>query len=248
MLDAARAMAVQINLHLARHPEREVGSNTPKFARRFPEAPGADPRGPRPSAAPAGTIGAPARRAGPLRWVSSGGSRFEELRPMNLTDELEKLRQLHQSGVLDDEEFALAKAKLLNQSSEAQPWTAAPLQSAGVGPAAQEQQARQWAFLLHLSILAGFVVPVAGLVIPIAIWQLKKDELLGIDAHGKNVVNWIISAIIYAVVCVILAFVIIGIPLLIALGVVAVIFPIVAAIKAKNGEVWKYPLSISFLK
>jgi uncharacterized Tic20 family protein len=167
---------------------------------------------------------------------------------MNVADELEKLRQLHQSGVLDDEEFALAKAKLLRESSEAQSWTAVPLESTGIGPAAQEQQARQWAFFLHLSILAGFVVPIAGLVVPIAIWQLKKDELPGIDAHGKNAVNWIISAIIYAVVCVILILVIIGIPLLIALGVVAVIFPIVAAIKANNGEVWKYPLSISFLK
>jgi uncharacterized protein len=50
------------------------------------------------------------------------------------------------------------------------------------------------------------------------------------------------------VVCAILVFAIIGIPLLIALGLVSVTFPIVAAIKANNGVVWKYPLSISFLK
>jgi hypothetical protein len=30
--------------------------------------------------------------------------------------------------------------------------------------------------------------------------------------------------------------------------VVAVAFPIVAAGKANNGEVWKYPLAITFLK
>jgi len=167
---------------------------------------------------------------------------------MNLTDELQKLQQLHQSGAISDDEFALAKAKLLNGSTVAQPGAAAPLEATGVGPATQEQQTRQWAFLLHLSVLAGFMVPIAGLAVPIAIWQLKKSALPGIDAHGKNAVNWIISAIIYAVVCVVLSFVIIGIPLLIALGVVGVIFPLVAAIKANNGEVWKYPMAITFVK
>jgi uncharacterized Tic20 family protein len=167
---------------------------------------------------------------------------------MNVADELQKLHQLHQSGALDDEEFALAKAKLLRESSEAQSWTASPLESPEVGLATQEQQTRQWAFFLHISILAGFVVPIVGLVIPIAIWQLKKAELPEIDVHGKNAVNWIISALIYAAVCVLLSFVIIGIPLLIILGVVAVVVPIVAGIKANNGEIWKYPLAIPFLK
>ncbi len=32
------------------------------------------------------------------------------------------------------------------------------------------------------------------------------------------------------------------------LGVLAVVFPIIAGIKANNGEVWKYPLSINFIK
>jgi uncharacterized Tic20 family protein len=84
--------------------------------------------------------------------------------------------------------------------------------------------------------------------VPIVIWQLKKVELPGIDPHGKNALNWIISAIIYAVVCVILVFAVIGIPLLIALGAVGIIFPIVAGIKASQGEVWKYPMAISFFK
>jgi uncharacterized protein len=39
-------------------------------------------------------------------------------------------------------------------------------------------------------------------------WQLKKDELSGIDAHARNAVNWIISAMLYAVISVLLVFVI----------------------------------------
>lgn len=45
-----------------------------------------------------------------------------------------------------------------------------------------------------------------------------------------------------------LLLVIVGIPLLILLGVIGIIFPIIGGIKANNGEVWKYPLSISFLE
>jgi uncharacterized Tic20 family protein len=111
-----------------------------------------------------------------------------------------------------------------------------------------EQETRRWAFLLHLSVLAGFAVPIAGLIVPIVIWQMKKPVLPGIDEHGINVINWIISLMIYSIGSLILVFVVIGIPMLMALGVVSMVFPIIAAIKANNGEVWKYPLSISFLK
>ena len=104
-----------------------------------------------------------------------------------------------------------------------------------------------WAMILHLSVFAGYLVPIAGLVAPIVIWQVKKAVLPGIDIHGKIVVNWILSGLIYAVIFFLLSFVLIGIPLLIALGVVAVIFPIVGGIKANNGEAWKYPLTIQFL-
>jgi len=99
-----------------------------------------------------------------------------------------------------------------------------------------------------LSVLAGLLVPLAGVVVPILIWQLKKAELPGLDVHGKNAVNWIISTVVYAVVCIVLTMVIIGFPLLIVLGVLGVVFPIVAAIKANKGEVWQYPFSIRVLK
>jgi len=108
--------------------------------------------------------------------------------------------------------------------------------------------ARQWAMFLHFSLLLGFGIPVAGLLAPIIIWQLKKTELPEIDAHGKVVVNWILSAVIYGVVCVLLRFMFIGIPLLYVLAALCVIFPIIGGIKANNGELWPYPLSIQFLK
>lgn len=161
---------------------------------------------------------------------------------MNMAEELERLHQLHQTGGLSDEEYAKAKASLLNSP---------PAQSSPViikDDAGLEIQTRQWAMFLHLSLLAGLIVPFLGLVAPIVIWQLKKTELPGLDVHGKIVMNWIISLILYGVISALLILVLVGIPLLIGLGIVSIIFPIIGGIKANNGEVWNYPLSIEFLK
>lgn len=116
------------------------------------------------------------------------------------------------------------------------------------GSAQMEQQSRQWAMFLHLSQLSSLLIPLAGLIAPIIIWQVKKTELPSIDEHGKIVANWIISAIIYGVVGFVLTFVLIGTLVLFALLVVTIVFPIIGGIKANNGEVWKYPLTIEFLK
>ena len=107
---------------------------------------------------------------------------------------------------------------------------------------------RQWAMFLHFSQLANFLIPFGGVIIPIIIWQMKKNDSPEIDAHGKQVVNWIISGVIYGVISLVLMIVIIGVPLLIILGILAIVFPIIGGIKANNGELWKYPLSIKFLK
>ena len=119
-----------------------------------------------------------------------------------------------------------------------------PIQTPEPGP---NKDLRLWGMLLHLSVLAGFVVPFAGLVVPIVIYILKKDELPGLQPHFNVVINWIISLVIYAVICGILVFVVIGIFLFWVLALVALVFPIIGAIKANDGEVWNYPLSIPIM-
>lgn len=160
---------------------------------------------------------------------------------MSVADELQKLQQLYDSGTINADEFAQAKAKILRGGSNLQ------FPGIGIDLADVDQQTKLWGMILHLSTFSGFQVPIVGLVAPIIIWQLKKDELPELDAHGKNAVNWMISYAIYFAICSILTLAIIGIPLLIALIVVGVVFPIVAAIKASKGEVWKYPMTITFL-
>ena len=104
-----------------------------------------------------------------------------------------------------------------------------------------ERETRTWSTVLHLSLFAGYVVPLAGWVVPIIIWQLKKDDLPEIDAHGRHAVNWLISLMVYGTVFGLLSLVFIGIPMVIVLGVLSVLLPIVAAIKAAGGQAWKYP-------
>jgi uncharacterized Tic20 family protein len=101
---------------------------------------------------------------------------------------------------------------------------------------------------LHLSQLAGLIVPFAGIVVPIVIWQTQKDKIPALDAHGKMVVNFMLSVLIYAIVSFILMFVLVGILTLLAVMVIHIVFPIIGAIKANNGELWEYPLTIKFLK
>ncbi len=115
-------------------------------------------------------------------------------------------------------------------------------------PFGDEKKTRETALFLHLSQFLGYVIPVAGLVVPVIIWQVKKNELPLIDEHGKNVANWIISSLIYWVISFVLMFVLIGIPMMIVLGILAIVFPIIGAIKGNNGEVWKYPGAIPFFR
>ena len=114
-------------------------------------------------------------------------------------------------------------------------------------PSSKNKDARQWAMFLHLSLLAGCVVPGAGLVVPIVIWQVKKEEYPELDQHGKAALNWILSLLIYSLIGIVLACVYVGFFILIALGICSVVFPIIAGIKANEGVLWQYPLAIRFL-
>ncbi len=112
----------------------------------------------------------------------------------------------------------------------------------------QTPEQKQMGLFLHLSQLMNFVLPPAGIIVPIVLWQVKKDEMPALDAHGKMITNWMISSLIYAAISFVLLFVLVGILGFIALAIMGLVFPIIGAIKANNGEFWEYPLTIKFLK
>jgi uncharacterized Tic20 family protein len=112
----------------------------------------------------------------------------------------------------------------------------------------QTPDEKQMGMFLHLSQLINLLIPPVGIIAPIVLWQMNKDKMPALDAHGKMIVNWLISSIIYAIISGILTLVIIGVFGLLAIGVLSVVFPIIGGIKANNGELWEYPLTIKFLK
>lgn len=114
--------------------------------------------------------------------------------------------------------------------------------------ALQTKDERQMGLFLHLSQLANLFFFPIGILAPILIWQTQKDKMPALNPHGKMVVNWMISSTIYAVVSVILMFVLVGFLTILAVAIMGLVFPIVGAIKANNGEFWEYPLTIKFLK
>jgi uncharacterized protein len=112
----------------------------------------------------------------------------------------------------------------------------------------QTKEDKQMGMFLHLSQLLNLLIPISGIVAPIVLWQMKKDKIQGLDAHGKMIVNWMISAFIYGLISSVLAFVLVGFIGLFALAVMGLVFPIIGGVKANNGEFWEYPLTIKFLK
>lgn len=107
---------------------------------------------------------------------------------------------------------------------------------------------RSWRVLCHAGALAGFLVPAAGhFAVPLIVWLLKRGESAEVDAHGKESLNFQISMLIYNIVAGILCLLLIGIPMLILLHFLNVVFVIIASLRASEGEMYRYPFTIRLL-
>ena len=107
---------------------------------------------------------------------------------------------------------------------------------------------RTWCILVHATALVGFLVPVAGHIVgPLIVWLAKRQDSPEIDAHGKESMNFQISMLIWNAIAAILIIVLIGIPILILLHILNIIFVIVASIQASEGKLYRYPLAIRLI-
>lgn len=134
------------------------------------------------------------------------------------------------------------------------------------------------AFLIHISAFAGYFFPLGGIIAPLIFWQVKKDESEFLDVNGKEAVNFNLSFMLYMFILglsfipffirsiinnidnlnhmnddFIFDFTSMfgfmgGISLIGILGIFRFVLIILAAVKANNGEAYKYPLTIKFIK
>lgn len=107
---------------------------------------------------------------------------------------------------------------------------------------------RNWSMLCHLSAFAGFFFPFGGIIGPLICWLSRRDESEWININGRNAMNFQLSILLYMVLAVPLIFIIVGIPILVALGILKVVCIIIASIKAPKGVLFRYPLSIPFIQ
>lgn len=81
---------------------------------------------------------------------------------------------------------------------------------------------------------------------PLIIFLASEEKY--VKKHSKNALNWQLSLIIYFIGAAILTVILIGFVLMAALGVINLVFCIIAAVRASEKKFWEYPLTIKFFK
>ncbi len=101
---------------------------------------------------------------------------------------------------------------------------------------------RLWATLVHVGgIFFGLWPSLIG-------YLVAKDRGEFIRDHTRAALNFHLTLLIALVAGVILTFVVVGIFVVIAAQIVAIIFAILAAVAANGGQLYKFPISIEFIK
>lgn len=117
------------------------------------------------------------------------------------------------------------------------------------GERATENQARQWAAIIHVSAIAGWVLPGLGWVLaPFVIWLIKRNDHEFIEDQGREAINFQITMVLAFIVGWILTFILIGVVVLVVVAIMAIVFPIIAAVKASDGIPYRYPYTLRLLK
>ncbi|HET8818660.1 MAG TPA: DUF4870 domain-containing protein [Xanthomonadaceae bacterium] len=119
---------------------------------------------------------------------------------------------------------------------------------------------RQWAMFAHLSALlgglvtAGWAGSIGCFIGPLVIWMMKKDTMPFVDDQAKEALNFNITVAIVFFVLLMLTLFTLGIgilltgPLMVIIGIAWLVLVIIAAVKANQGERYRYPLTLRLVK
>jgi uncharacterized Tic20 family protein len=109
------------------------------------------------------------------------------------------------------------------------------------------QEERNWAVAAHLG---GFVAAyiALGFLGPLAVLLLAGPRSPFVRRHAVEALNFNLTVLIYAAVSGVLTFVLIGFPMLVAVGVLYVVAVLLGAMAASRGEDYRYPITIRFVR
>ncbi|WP_231606215.1 DUF4870 domain-containing protein [Salinibacterium sp. NK8237] len=99
-----------------------------------------------------------------------------------------------------------------------------------------------WATLIHIGGIFFFFIPA------LIGYLVLKDRGPFVRAHTRTALNFQITMAIAYAIGVVLSTIFIGLLLIVGVGIVIIIFSIIAAVAANNGQAYKYPLTIEFIK
>ena len=99
---------------------------------------------------------------------------------------------------------------------------------------------RLWAFASHLSGLV--CLPI---ILPLVVYLAMRRESTYVADNAREALNFHLSLALYSLI---LAITVVGLALIWAVGLVYVIFTIIAVIKASEDNCYRYPLTIRFVK
>jgi uncharacterized Tic20 family protein len=112
-----------------------------------------------------------------------------------------------------------------------------------------DNKTSNWGMFAHLSALLMLLgVPFGHILGPFVVWLVKRREIPFVDEQGKESMNFQISMTIYGLIAALLILVVIGIPILILLAVMDMVYVIIASVRTSNGEHYRYPFNLRLVK
>lgn len=99
-----------------------------------------------------------------------------------------------------------------------------------------------------MAMLSHLLAVLTGIIGPLLIWLLKKDQHPFIDDQGKQALNFQLTLLIAYVIAMLTWCLIIGMVLALVILVAHLVFTIIAAIKANKGIAYRYPFAAQFIK
>lgn len=115
-----------------------------------------------------------------------------------------------------------------------------------------DRDARVLGMLCHLLAACGFVVPFGGVIGPLVMWLVKKDEVAFVDFHGKESLNFQITVLIPVLPLVAMLFVpfvnCLAWVALVGLAVTNLVFIILACLSTHEGNFYRYPVSLRIIE
>ena len=106
---------------------------------------------------------------------------------------------------------------------------------------------RTWGILVHAVAFSGIVVPFGNILGPLVVWLIKKDESAFVDANGKQALNFQLTWTGILVLVGLTVFVGIGVLLVPIVALAWLVLVVLATVRASDGQVYDYPLTIDLI-